>query len=88
MSTLRGTESTAVPSEPLAVSALGLARMLSCSVRHIRRLDSMGRLPKAVTVGSRLKRWIVREIQDWLEAGSPSREDWDRTNRVRTDNGC
>ena len=60
---------------PLVVDAMSLASMLGVSLRHIRRLDSSGRIPSAVCIG-RAKRWIIREIEAWVEAGSPDRCTW------------
>ena len=40
----------------LLLDARALAKVLSCSVRHIRRMDTAGELPAPVRIG-RLVRW-------------------------------
>ena len=60
---------------PLAFSAADLARRLDVSLRHLRRLDSAGKLPKPVRLG-RSVRWPVTEIESWLRAGGPDRQRW------------
>ena len=60
---------------PLAFSAQQLADRLGASLRHIRRLDSAGKLPKPVRLG-RSVRWPVTEIESWLGAGAPDRQRW------------
>ena len=68
--------------EVLAVDATQLAEMLGLSLRHIRRMDSSGQIPRAVMLG-RAKRWSVDIIRAWLMAGSPDRVTWERTQRGR-----
>ncbi len=65
----------------LAVDANCLARLLCLSVRSVRTLDAMGRLPQPLALGLRAKRWSVREIQDWLDAGAPDRAMWEVLKR-------
>jgi len=57
------------------VSAAELARMLSTSVRTIRRLDSAGKLPRGIRLGG-LKRWRQDEIEAWIAASCPLRAEW------------
>ena len=61
---------------PLAFSAADLARRLDVSLRHLRRLDSAGKLPKPVRLG-RSVRWPVAQIESWLNAGGPDRRTWE-----------
>ena len=62
---------------PLAVSALGLGRMLGLSVRTIRSMDSGGKLPKPIRLNNSSVRWIVSEIEAWVTAGAPDRTTWE-----------
>ena len=62
-------------SNPLAFSAKELANRLGVSLRHIRRLDSAGKLPKPIRLG-RSVRWPAVEIESWLDAGAPDRKLW------------
>ncbi len=66
---------------PLAVDADGLADLLMCSKRHIRRLDAEALIPRGFRLGGRCKRWRVDEIREWLAAGSPDRAAWERRRR-------
>jgi len=65
------------PNEPVAltVNAEQLAQMLGVSLRHIRRLDANGSLPRPIRLG-RAKRWPAEVIREWLLAGSPPRKQW------------
>ena len=69
-------------SNPLAFSAADLARRLDVSLRHLRRLDSAGKLPKPIRLG-RSVRWPVVEIESWLRAGAPDRQRWQVMRGVR-----
>ena len=60
----------------LTYDAAMLAEALGVSLRHIRRMDASGQIPRGVRLG-RAKRWIVADIEAWLNAGSPSRERWE-----------
>lgn len=71
--TVQATVSSKV--QDLALSAAELARRLGVSLRHIRRLDSAGKLPTPIRLG-RSVRWPVVEIEAWLAAGAPDRVTW------------
>lgn len=62
-------------SSRLAVSATELATCLGVSLRHVRRLDALGKLPEPIRLG-RSVRWPVAEIDAWLAAGAPDRHKW------------
>ncbi|QDT32317.1 helix-turn-helix transcriptional regulator [Thalassoglobus polymorphus] len=53
-----------------------LARALGCSSRHIANMDADGLLPAPIRLG-RLKRWPISQIDNWMNAGSPSRKEWE-----------
>ena len=59
----------------LALSAVDLAHNLGVSLRHIRRMDSSGKLPGPIKLGASV-RWPVAEIEQWLAAGAPDRRTW------------
>ena len=59
------------------LSAQALADLLAISPRTLRRLDSAGRLPRAVRIGPQVKRWRRDEIFAWIEAGCPLRKQWE-----------
>lgn len=52
-----------------------LAELLEVSVRHIWRLNAMGKLPGPVKLGKAV-RWRATEIETWLDAGAPDRKMW------------
>jgi len=60
----------------IAVDANQLAEMLGLSVRTVRRLDCSGKLPRPVRIGGAV-RWRRDEIDAWLAAGCPDREQWE-----------
>lgn len=67
---------TEAQNNPLAFSAADLARRLDVSLRHLRRLDSAGKLPKPIRLG-RSVRWPVAEVENWLRLGGPDRETYE-----------
>lgn len=54
-----------------------LAEELALSRKTIDRMDAAGKLPRALRIGARAKRWRREEIQAWLAAGGPPREEWE-----------
>lgn len=64
---------------PLAYSASQLADKLGVSLRHIRRMDSAGLLPKPIRLG-RSVRWPADTIHAWVKAGAPDRKRWEQMN--------
>ena len=62
---------------PLAISARQLATRMGVSLRHIRRADSAGLIPRPVHIG-RSVRWPLHEINGWLTAGAPDRRTWEQ----------
>ena len=62
--------------EPLLWSVKQLSAALGIGQRTLWRMDSAGKIPKAVTLG-RLKRWRRQEILEWTEAGCPDRRQWE-----------
>ena len=61
----------------LTTTAGGVARMLHVSIRQVWRLNKIGRLPSPVRLGNCV-RWRVDEIRDFVKAGCPSRQEWER----------
>lgn len=60
----------------LTTTAGGVARLLQISTRQVWRLHSLGQLPKPVRLGACV-RWRVQEIRDFVDAGCPSRQEWE-----------
>ena len=64
--------------DSLALTNAELARELKISSRHLFTLERTGRIgPKAIRLGHAV-RWPRSEIEAWLAAGAPSREQWER----------
>jgi len=55
---------------PLLLDVAEVARLLTCSKPHVRRLADAGRMPRPVKLGT-LVRWKRAEIEQWLTAGCP-----------------
>jgi predicted DNA-binding transcriptional regulator AlpA len=79
MSTTR----TPIDTDRLAVTARDAARLLDISRAQLYRLHSAGRLPLPVYCGTRAPRWVVAELRDWLAAGCPDRQTWQRLREGR-----
>ena len=54
------------------LAAPQVARLLNCSVRHLRRLADRGAMPRPLRLGC-LVRWRRSEIEQWVAAGCPCR---------------
>ena len=61
---------------PLLIDTDAVAKAVTCSRRHIERLDATGRMPRPIKLG-RAKRWRFSEISDWIDAGCPERKLWE-----------
>jgi hypothetical protein len=61
-----------ITTEPLLVAASAAARMCGVAERTWRKLDRMGRTPRAVAVGRR-RLWPVAHLRQWAELGCPER---------------
>ena len=68
--------------QPLVLDAQGLAAAGFGSVRHVRRLDASGKLPRAVRLGGKKKVWLRNELVAWLTAGAPNRDAWEQMKRT------
>lgn len=78
---MRGMKTTpADSSDRLAVPAAAVAKLLNISERHLWALHSTGRIPRPIRLG-RAVRWSVVELHEWLAAGAPSRDAWERPER-------
>ena len=70
----------------LVLHAAEVAKLLGISVRHLWTCHSSGRLgPRPIALG-RAKRWRLDEVRDWIDAGAPPRDEWDRMSK-RGDEG-
>lgn len=53
------------------------AEFLGISVNHLIRLNNAGRIPAPIRMGKSI-RFSQQELQDWIAAGGPSRNQWQR----------
>ena len=62
------------PDRPLPLGPLidvgGVAVLLSCSTKHVRRMADAGRCPPPIRLGG-LVRWSRKVVEDWIAAGCP-----------------
>lgn len=70
----------AVASASPLIDVNGLAALLSCSTKHVRRMADGGRCPPPIRLGS-LLRWNRKVVDDWIAAGCP------QVRRVRMGGG-
>lgn len=61
----------------LLLTAEQTAELLGISVRHVHKLNREEKIPAPVRLGGSV-RWRREEVERWVEAGSPSREEWER----------
>lgn len=61
---------------PLLVSAAGVAKLLDVSVRTVWNMHQDGQLGPLPLSLRGSTRWKVCEIEAWIEAGIPCREQW------------
>ncbi|MAX39036.1 MAG: hypothetical protein CME33_21040 [Gimesia sp.] len=54
-----------------------MAELLGRTVRTIYRLESQGRIPESVNIGTQ-RVWSRDEIMHWIESGCPARRQWER----------
>ena len=72
--------------DSLLIAIVDLKAMLSRSIASLERDDACARLPRAIRLG-RLKRWRKSEILAWIEAGCPSRAEWEASQAGRKRTG-
>ncbi|MEW6250096.1 MAG: helix-turn-helix domain-containing protein [Planctomycetota bacterium] len=62
---------------PQLVDARELAGRLGVSLATLWTWNATGKLPKALRPSARVVRWNLREIEQWLAAGTPPRDQWE-----------
>lgn len=67
---------------PALLTAETAAQLCEVSLRTWRRLEAEGNVPNPVRVGGRIKRYRRTEVLAWVEAGCPSREQWESVRQV------
>ena len=59
------------PTDPILLDIRAVARLLSCSPRHVARLADGGRLPQPIKLG-RLIRWRRADLDAFLAKSCPT----------------
>jgi len=62
--------------EPLLVTVVEVARLLSVSQRHVLGLHKNELMPKSIRLGHST-RWNINDIRRWIAAGCPDRKTWE-----------
>jgi predicted DNA-binding transcriptional regulator AlpA len=65
---------------PLLLTKADLAAELRTSTKTIDRMDSSGKLPRAIRLSGQ-KRWRREEILAWVAGGCIPRAEWERFTR-------
>lgn len=68
--------------ERLTMTSADLAMELGISQRHLHTLNKQGKVPAPFRLGVCL-RWPRSEIEAWLAAGAPPREEWETLKVAR-----
>ena len=65
-----------VATVPVLMTVADLAAMLNTSQRSIYRFSAEGKIPRPARLGQQ-PRWRRAEVEAWIEAGMPSRKQWE-----------
>ena len=60
------------------------AALLALGRTTLFKLDAAAKIPSAIRLGGRLVRWRRADLVRWIEAGCPSREEFERMIRSAT----
>ncbi len=63
--------------DPPLLTKHDMAKLLRRTVRTIYRLESQGRLPESVNIGTQ-RVWVREEIMHWIQDGCLARRQWER----------
>lgn len=64
--------------EPRLVGVETAAKLCGISAKYWRTLDGMGKVPLPIQFGGRRRLWSVDELDNWIRAGCPIREVWQK----------
>ena len=64
--------------ERFLVRARDAAYLCSVSKRHWDRMTASGKNPRPVRLSPGVVGWPPDELREWVHAGCPSREEWER----------
>src|SRR5689334_4836103 len=63
------------------LTAAGVGTMLGIGRAQVWKLHASGKLPLPVYLGSKAPRWRASELRDWIQAGAPDRQTWEKQGR-------
>lgn len=63
--------------ENLLLNSKQVAKLLDISERTLWGHSHSGRIPPPIKIGSAV-RWSIIELREWVEAGCPTQEEWER----------
>jgi predicted DNA-binding transcriptional regulator AlpA len=69
---------TPIEVQKLALPAKDAAALVGISRAQWWKLHAAGKLPLPVYLGTKAPRWRADELRDWLAAGAPDRQTWQR----------
>ncbi len=75
----------AIPDGAELLTVPQVACILQCAESVVRQRDKDGLIPKPIRIGGVLK-WRKKEIYDWLDAGCPNRQVWERQKKAKGGN--
>ena len=65
------------------LNAKALAGCLAVSVRQAHRMNKAGLIPRPLRIGGCV-RWREAEISEWMKAGAPPRDVWEKRQATQT----
>ncbi|HBI47067.1 MAG TPA: hypothetical protein DDY78_30070 [Planctomycetales bacterium] len=71
-------QKTHLDSQKLALTAKDAAALLGISRAQLWKLHAAGKFPLPIYLGTKAPRWRADELRDWLAAGAPDRQTWQR----------
>ena len=72
------TTSTPIAPDRLALTATEAAARMGICRAQFWKLHSAGKVPMPVYLGTKAPRWRLDELRQWLDAGCPDRQTWQR----------
>jgi predicted DNA-binding transcriptional regulator AlpA len=64
---------------PLLVAAKGGAKLTAVSERTFWSLNAARKIPAPIKLGGKTL-WRIAELQAWIDAGCPARDEWEARN--------
>lgn len=61
----------------LLIDTNQVAHLLKVCQKTVWTMHTQGRMPQSIRIGSAV-RWGYEEIRQWVEAGCPQRDEWER----------